>query len=82
VLGHLDGVKAYVEALQAELYPAFFEENDDEEVGDGKTGRAAWVTPEHRARSGAPVAWSRVPGEEGGSVWAESRPGGVLMRFC
>ena len=37
VLGHLDGVKANVEALQAELYPAFFEENDDEEVGDGKS---------------------------------------------
>jgi hypothetical protein len=33
VLGHLGGVKA----LQAELYPAFFEENDDEEVGDGKS---------------------------------------------
>ena len=37
VLGHLDGVKANVEALQAELYPAFFGENDDEEVGDGKS---------------------------------------------
>ena len=37
MLGHLDGVKANVEALQAELYPAFFEENDDEEVGDGKS---------------------------------------------
>ena len=38
MLGHLDGVKANVEALQAELYPAFFEEIDDEEeVGDGKS---------------------------------------------
>ena len=48
VLGHLDGVKANVEALQAEPTPPFSRITTTRRRS--ATGRAAWVTPEHRAR--------------------------------